>query len=519
MPAFADLLARVAGFYREERDSVRSQNDSLRGVFREILPPVPPAGTAITREPLELARQRLAANFDPRHGGFGHAPKFPHPASLEFLLREAGTQPMALLTLRRMAEGGIFDQLGGGFSRYSVDPFWMIPHFEKMLYDNGALLALLADASVASGDTVLREAALATAGWALGEMRDPGGAFYAALDADSEGEEGKFYVWTRAEVMEILGEEEGRIFCGIYDVTDRGNWEDKNILNVPREPEVGTADLAARGKCKLYGAREKRVRPGRDEKILSGWNGWMLAAFAEASLAFGRYEDVVRRNADFLLTRIVDGRLTRHAKFPGLLEDYAGVAWGLSLAYEATGERVYLDRARELADAILARFRDEEHGGFFDTPIDHEKLITRPKDLFDNATPGGTSVACEVLLRLALLFANEEYARVATEALESVWPLADKYPSGFGFLLGVCEWRAGQPKEIAITGDAAELRRVVGETYLPHRVLVTGAQSADLPLMENRTADKTLAYVCVGYACEEPTADAERLRELLSSAS
>jgi len=226
----------------------------------------------------------------------------------------------------------------------------------------------------------------------------------------------------------------------------------------------------------------------------------------------------VRKNADFLLTRIdAEGRLTRHAKIPGLLEDYAGVAWGLTLAYEATHERRYLDAARGLAGQILTRFRDEENGGFYDTPSDGEQLITRPKDLFDNATPGGTSVACDVLLRHALLFGDAEAARVATEALEGVWPLAERYPSGFGFLLGVAEWRAGQPKEIAITGeDTGALKKVVGETFLPHRVLVAGSGSADLPLMENRPQDKTMAYVCVGYACEEPTSDPERLRMLLT---
>ena len=325
--------------------------------------------------------------------------------------------------------------------------------------------------------------------------------------------------------MELLGAEEGRAFCALFDITDRGNWEGHNILNVPRPPESVAADLgltldqlgdiALRGKCKLYGVRSQRVWPGRDEKILAGWNGWMLAAFAEAALAFGRYEEVVHRNARFLLGRIDNGRLTRHAKIPGLLEDYSGVAWGLTLAYEATGERTYLDGAKTLADAMLERFRDDENGGFYDTPVDHEKLITRPKDLFDNATPSGNSVAADVLLRLALLFAQEEYARVATEILESEWPLAERYPSGFGFLLGACEWRSAQPREIALTGDASVFLRAIGETFVPHRVLVHGTQSADLPLMQNRPADRTLAYVCVGYACEEPVADAERLRELL----
>ncbi|MFP5247606.1 MAG: thioredoxin domain-containing protein, partial [Thermoanaerobaculia bacterium] len=432
---------------------------------------------------------------------------------------------MATLTLKRMADGGMYDQLGGGFHRYSVDAVWLVPHFEKMLYDNALLARLYTRAWQWTKDSLFAQIANEILGFVTRELTAPNGAFYSTLDADSEGEEGKFYVWTRAEVLETLGADEGRAFCALYDITERGNWEGHNILNVPREPESVAADLgltldqladiAARGKCKLYGVREQRVRPGRDDKMLAGWNGWMLAAFAEAGLAFNSYDEVIRKNANFLLTRIDGGKLIRHAKIPGLLEDYSGVAWGLTLAYEATHERRYLDAARALVEQILARFGDHQNGGFYDTPIDGEQLITRPKDLFDNATPSGNSVACDVLLRHALLFGSEDYARVATEALEGVGPIAEKYPSGFGFLLGVAEWRAGQPKEIALTGESEALKRVIGETFLPHRVLVAGTQSADLPLMEGRPADKTLAYVCVGYACEEPTADPEHLRALL----
>jgi uncharacterized protein YyaL (SSP411 family) len=282
-------------------------------------------------------------------------------------------------------------------------------------------------------------------------------------------------------------------------------------------------EISSRGKCKLYGVRSQRVWPARDEKILTGWNGWMLAAFADAAVAFDRdgYRDVVRHNADFLLTRIdAGGRLMRTPKIPGLLEDYSGVAWGLALAHEATHERRYLDASRQLIDQILDRFIDHENGGFFDTPADHEALITRPKDLFDNATPSGNSVAADVLLRLALLFGEERYAEAATKTLAAIAPLAERYPSGFGLLLGVAEWRAGQPKEIAITGPIDDtgfrsLRRIVGEEFLPHRVLVAGNGSTDLPLMHNRSADRVLAYVCEAYMCAEPTADPERLLAFL----
>ncbi len=536
LPSFRRVLEHVANIYRSKRNEIEETSNEIRNALSSQLRTRGVAGT-VERNALDTAAGRIAANYDSVHGGFGGAPKFPPSMSLEFLMQVAWRsadangarlREIVTTTLTKMARGGMYDQVGGGFHRYSVDARWLVPHFEKMLYDNALLARLYTRAWQWTKEPLFAQIANEILGWVTREMTSPDGAFYATLDADSEGEEGKFYVWTRSEVLEILGAEEGRVFCALYDITEHGNWEGHNILNVPRDPESVAADLgltldqlaeiSARGKCKLYGVRAQRVWPGRDEKMLAGWNGWMLAAFAEAALAFDKeaYRDVVRRNADFLLTRIdADGRLIRHAKIAGLLEDYSGAAWGLTLAYEATHERRYLDGARRLVDQIRARFRDEEGGGFFDTPIDHEKLITRPKDLFDNATPSGNSVACDVLLRLALLFGEEEYARVATEAVEAVWPIAEKYPSGFGFLLGVAEWRAGQPKEIVLTGDSDDFRRVVGQTFVPHRVLVAGDGSADLPLMQHRPADKTLAYVCFGYACEEPTSDPERLRELL----
>ena len=537
MPSFSRVIEQVSNAYRDRRDDVLAASREVQESLNNSQA-LPGTRGRIEHAALDRAAARLSQNYDPVHGGFGTAPKFPPSMSLDFLMQVAHrTQDVRLReivdhTLIKMARGGMYDQVGGGFHRYSTDAQWLAPHFEKMLYDNALLARLYTRAWQWSKEPLFAQIANETLGFIQREMTSPDGAFYSTLDADSEGVEGKFYVWAHAEVMELLGAEEGAIFCTLYDVTPHGNWEETNILNVPRDPAVVAreldiplerlTDIAARGKCKLYGAREKRVRPGRDEKILAGWNGWMLAAFAEAALAFDneKYREVVRRNADFLLTRIdANGRLTRHAKIAGLLEDYAGVAWGLALAYEATHERRYLDASRALADQVLARFADEG-AGFFDTPIDHEQLITRPKDLFDNATPGGNSVMCDVLLRLALLFGNEQYADVATETLEAIWPLAERYASGFGFLLAVAEWRAGQPKEIAITGSNDDetfrtLRRTVGEQFVPHRVLCAGNGSADLPLMQHRPQEKALAYVCRGYACAEPTSDAARLRELL----
>src|SRR5258706_4121592 len=535
MPGFRRVLEHVARAYRDRRTDVEAASaEVIRGISTVKFQ----GGGALEHGALDRAAARIAQSYDPVNGGFGGAPKFPTSMSLDFLMQVAWRTKDRELdgiitnTLTKMAHGGMYDQIGGGFHRYSVDARWLVPHFEKMLYDNALLARLYTRAWQWKKDPFLARVVHEILGYVEREMTSPEGGFYATQDADSEGEEGKFYVWSRAEVMSILGEEEGRIFCALYDITDSGNWEEQNILNVPRDPAAVAADLgvsldrlgesSSRGKCKLYGVRAQRVWPARDEKVLAGWNGWMLAAFAEAAVAFDRdgYRDVVRRNADFLMTRIDGGPLMRTPKIPGLLEDYSGVAWGLALGYEATHARRYLDASRQLVGQILDRFADEQNGGFFDTPIDHETLITRPKDLFDNATPSGNSVAADVLLRLALLFGEERYAEAATTTLEAIAPLAERYPSGFGLLLGVAEWRAGQPKEIAITGQLDDpafrtLRRIAGEEYLPHRVLLAGDGAADLPLMQNRPADRVLAYVCEAYMCVEPTADPERLRALL----
>jgi uncharacterized protein YyaL (SSP411 family) len=536
MPGFKRVLLHVADAYRSRKDEVQTAAAEVREAIARQLDTG--AGVTIEHHALDSAAMRIAQTYDRVNGGFGSAPKFPPSMTLDFLMQVAwrGVIPsearnptpqgvsrsarddtpleeIITNTLTKMARGGMYDQIGGGFHRYSVDARWLVPHFEKMLYDNALLARLYTRAWQWKRDPESARIAHEILGWVQREMTSPEGGFYATLDADSEGEEGKFYVWSRREVIDALGSDDGRVFCDLYDVTESGNWEGHNILHLTRAPDTSTE----RSKARLYEIRAKRVWPGRDEKILAGWNGWMLAAFAEAALAFDRddYRDVCRRNADFLLTRIVNGRLIRHHTINGLLEDYAGVAWGLTLAYEATHERRYLDAARGLADQVLERFADEK-GGFFDTPVDHEPLLTRPKDLFDNATPSGNSLACDVLLRLAILFGESRYADAATKTLEALFPLAQRYPSGFGFLLGSAEWRAGAPKEIAITGSGETfraLRRVAGETYLPHRVIVAGGGSGDLPLMQHREPDR--AYVCEAYACQEPTDDPERLREKL----
>ena len=544
MPSFKRVLMHVAEVYRSRREEVAEAAAEVRKAISGALR-IPPATTPITAADLDSAAQRIASTFDPVHGGFGSAPKFPPSMTLEFLAQVARRVPTVPLTriitttLHKMAGGGIYDQVGGGFHRYSVDARWLVPHFEKMLYDNALLARLYVRAWQWSKDPHFARIAREIFTFVQREMTSPEGGFFSTLDADSEGEEGKFYVWSREEIVQILGEKNGEIFSALYDVSEQGNWEGRNILHVPRDREQIAREfgvtveklekIAEESRRQLYEVRAKRVWPGRDEKILAGWNGWMLAAFAEGALAFdsGELLAAVRRNADFLIDKMLDGkRLYRSykdgkRKIEGLLEDYSGVAWGLIAAFEATQERRYLDTARLLAAQIVDRFEDAEDGGFFDTPVDYEELITRPKDLFDNATPGGNSVALEVLMKLALYFGDESLQRVADRGIAALTSLALRYPSGFGFFLTVAESMVRRPKEIAITGprdhpQVKSLIRVVAEEYVPHRVLVW-SDSADLPLMDQKPMDKPLAYVCEGYVCREPTSDPAVLRGLLTS--
>jgi len=545
LPSFRKVLSHLGHMYREERDQLVGTAAELRSALKRATD-VTGASQPLGPAELDAAALSVAAAFDPVHGGFGSAPKFPPSMTLDFLMqaceRDGDDQlrDVVLVTLSKMAGGGMYDQIGGGFHRYSVDQRWLVPHFEKMLYDNALLARLYVRAWQWTKDESFRRIANETLGFVAREMTSPEGGFYSTLDADSEGEEGKFYVWSRSEVTKILGENEGRMFCALYDVSERGNWEGANIPNIPRPVEDVAADLgvsveslvdvASRGKCALYGVREKRVWPGRDEKILAGWNGWMLAAFSEAAMAFGdeNHLGVVRRNAEFLSTTMMrDGRLYRNFKggrltIPGLLEDYAGVAWGMLSAFEATGDERWLETSRELVEAILERFVDDESVGFFDTPIDHEKLITRPRDLFDNATPSGNSVAVHVLLRLAILYGEERYSTLAERTIESIAPLAVRHPQGFGFLLASAEFASASRKEIVVTGSPDDpvrqkLLRVIGESYVPHKVVVQG-HVVDLPLLEGRDPGVTRAYVCSGYVCDTPTEDPETLKRLLGPA-
>jgi uncharacterized protein YyaL (SSP411 family) len=552
LPSFQQVLLSLADAYENRHDEVSRSAESVREYLRATTGAALPQ-TAVGTELLDRAAESLISELDRRFGGFGGAPKFPQAMNLEVLLRHhhrAGD--LAALsgvedTLRAMANGGIYDQLGGGFARYSVDRYWLVPHFEKMLYDNALLSRLYLEAYQATDDPFYRRTAEETLDYVVRDMTSPEGGFYSAEDADSEGEEGKFYVWTPAEIRGVLDEEDATLAERYWDVTERGNFEGKNILYVPRPPEAVAAefgispeDLRERiegTRSALFAEREKRTRPGRDEKILAAWNGLMLRSFAFAARVLNRedYREVAERNAAFLLDRLrVDGRLRRsykdgQAKFNGYLEDYAMVADGLVALYEATFQTRWLAEAENLCDAVLELFWDEGSGAFYDTPADHEELVTRPRDVYDNAAPSGTSVATDVLLRLSLLLDREDYRARAESVLEGLSGGMERLPGAFGRLLAALDFHLSRPREIAIIGDPASpdtqaLIDAVYARYLPNKVVAGRAPEDEevtglVPLLAEREArgGRATAYVCEGYACQNPTPDPEELAGQLVS--
>jgi uncharacterized protein YyaL (SSP411 family) len=505
----------------------------------------------LSTDQLDTAFQSFVRSFDRTNGGFGGAPKFPPAMSLEFLLRywhrtgDENALEMVRLTARKIAEGGICDQLGGGFHRYAVDAVWLVPHFEKMLYDNAQLiriyLHLYQIAKSGGGDTdaaFCKRVAIETLDYVRREMLDEAGGFYSSQDADSDGEEGKFFVWTPDEVAHVLDEADARIFNFFYDVSAEGNFEEKNILHV-RYTTGSAADALnvaegeliealERGRAKLFAEREKRIKPFRDEKVLTAWNGLMLAAFAEAGAIFdnAEYLQIAHRNADFLLDQLQrDGRLLRtwkdgRAKLNAYIEDYANLADGLIALYQASGKTRYLHEARRLGDLMITEFWDEESGGFFFTSSDHEELIVRNKDFYDNATPSGNSAAADVLLRLAKFFGDEKYERFGSTVLRLASPQVRRHPQGFGRALSAMEFQLSKVKEVVVVGDKGnELEREVLEGYLPDAVVAIApdAGEKDLPLLTDRPMidGAPTAYVCESFVCQRPVTDVEQLRLLL----
>ena len=552
MPGFPRILLSVAEAYRSQPEQVANTSSAMLGELRRM-------GLAeesrdlLTTEILDGAYRRIAANFDRVHGGFGGAPKFPPAMTLEFLLHthhrtgSTDTLDMVIQTCRKMAHGGMYDQLGGGFHRYSVDAKWLVPHFEKMLYDNALLSRLYLHVYQVTRDDFYRGIAEEILDYVVREMTDASGGFYSSQDADSEGEEGKFFVWSRAEILNILGETNATIFSDYYDVTDEGNFEGHNILHVKLPLDElaakhGIETEAARkiiesGRQRLFETRDRRIKPGRDEKILTAWNGLMLASFAEASAILDRedYRQVARTNARFLLTSLQrDGLLLRtykagEAKLNAYLEDYANLIEGLIALYEATGETEWLENAVIVTNRMLDQFWDDDAGALFFTGASHEQLIIRSKEWFDNATPSGNSVGALVLLKLALLTSNEDYRRRATTILRLMTNQIRRYPSAFGLALIALDFYLAKPLEVAIVGKAedsrlADLTRAFWTLYLPNRVLAFCTQDFEeaalhTPLLQGRNMleKQPSAFVCEGYACQIPAVSGAELSQQLES--
>ena len=547
MPGFPRVLAAIADAYRTRRGDVARSAAEITAAMRSMGQALTDY-TPLSRDTFTQANARLRNGFDPEHGGFGTAPKFPQPMALDFLLRhhaatgDANALEMVELTLRRMARGGIYDQLGGGFHRYSTDPFWLVPHFEKMLYDNALLSRLYLHAHQATGNPFYARIAGETLDYVLREMTDPLGGFYSAQDADSEGEEGRFFVWTPGEIDGALGREDGAALRAHFGVTHEGNFEGRNILHLPADGDDASPEtdgVIARGKRLLLETRSRRVPPATDTKTLTAWNGLMLHSLALGAVVLHRpdYLRAAIANASFLLANMKrGGRLLRtyregQARLNAYLEDYALLADGLIALYEATFDRRWLDEANDLARGMIALFWDEREARFYDTGTDHETLIVRPRDITDNAMPSGGGAAADALLRLAVLIDEPSYARTAASALRSVQPYMARVPEGFGRWLGALDFHLSSPHEIAVVGPLASaetqsLLDAVHGRYLPNRVLAgfdpsDGASHDDLPLLEDKVMRGGLptAYVCHSYVCRQPVTDAAELAEQLSAPS
>ncbi len=552
MPGFPRVLIGVADAYRERHDDIQQTAASVLSELKRSTTAVE-SEEPLSTEILEIAAKGITKNYDSINGGFGGAPKFPPAMSLEFLLhanyRTGDEQALQIVrdTCRKMAEGGIYDQLGGGFHRYSTDARWLVPHFEKMLYDNALLSRLYLHYYQVSSDDATRRVAEGILDYVVREMTDASGGFYSTQDADSEGVEGKFFVWSKDEIQQLLGKQDATRFCAYYNVTEGGNFEGENILNITRELEAvaKTEKITVeqleqslkRGREILFAVREKRVKPARDEKILTAWNGLMLASFAEAAVILRRpdYLEVARKNAQFVLDNLRNDKLLLrtykdgHAKLNGYLEDYAFFIDGLVTLFEASGEEHWLEEALVLTATMLDEFWDEKEGGFFFTGRSHEDLIVRSKDYFDNATPSGNSVAAEVLLKIGLLTEDADYHRRATSILRLMATSLRRYPSGFGRLLCALDFHLGSPKEIALIGDLESaqtqaLRDVIWSTYVANKVVAQASPENQKlagisPLLRNRAPvnGKPTAFVCEHFTCKTPTSSPEELKSQLVS--
>jgi uncharacterized protein YyaL (SSP411 family) len=547
MPGFPRVLRSIAQAYRERKAEIDTTAASIVRELEQNSRPAPAAGE-LAPGILDEAASNLLADYDAYHGGFGNEPKFPPAMSLDYLLRSyARTGALRCRqavehTLDRMAMGGICDQLGGGFHRYSVDAAWQVPHFEKMLYDNALLSRIYLHAFLLTGNTFYRRIVEETLDFVLREMTSPAGAFYGTLDADSEGSEGKFYSWTHDEVRRLLGNnEEGELFCRYYGVTEEGNLEGRNVLHVPQPAalvaqwnRVSEEDLRRwleRGRKTLWAARERRIRPARDEQILVAWNGLMLKSFAEAAQSLDRaeYRTAAVRCAEFILSRLVVAGRLQHvcndgiARIPAYLDDYACLADALLTLYETTFDARWLRAAASLAATLLDQFRAPDGIGFCLTSREHEPIIHRPREFHDNAAPGGNSVAAHALLRLAKYNAGYAWEGPATSILQALARHMGRHPAAYANLLCALDFALSDGPEIAIAGDpggepAQILLREVHRRYLPNKSVACG-ESDEVVLLRGRkqVAGRPTAFVCRGKTCLEPVTSAAELAGQLES--
>lgn len=547
LPGFRDLLTRVSHHYQEKPQEIAAQNTRMRAALAQRHEAKPRAdiglsADSLTREPIDAATQMIARSFDARRGGFGRAPKFPHPEMMEFCLRryaESGdtdAQHMALFTLEAICKGGIFDQLGGGFARYSVDEEWAIPHFEKMLYDNGPLLRLLADAALIAANPkqglVFRQCMDATAAWVLREMQSPAGGYYSTLDADSEGHEGKFYVWTPAEVETLLTADEWAVARAHWGLDRAANFEDHfwNFIVAAPVAESDTS-LIENARTKLFAARKLRIHPGRDEKILTSWNALMIEGMARAARVTGRADWLASAERALAFVRATmwdcerqrlyathkDGKTHLNA----YLDDYAFLIKAIVEILQARFNVDDLAFACQLADVLLEQFEDQAHGGFFFTSHDHETLIARPKPGFDNATPSGNGIAALALIRLAHITHETRYADAAERALAFFAEAMAEHPSGHGSLLMALEESLTPTSVVILVGERDQLAHwqvALNGQYLPTTITLTiPSGTPGVPLALTRPATSHVnAYLCQGVTCLAPISDIKPLLATLN---
>jgi uncharacterized protein YyaL (SSP411 family) len=552
MPSFTDLCQRVSDFYLERREELDKQNRSLIDFMSSMNQPDPAGDSSdkFNAMPLDVARQQLEQQFDAKHGGFGGAPKFPHPTSIERLLRHwSGTREdgaadeqalhMALSTLDRMALGGMYDQIGGGFCRYSVDERWMIPHFEKMLYDNGPLMSLYSEAWAITGNPLYQRIVEQTADWAIREMQSPEGGYYSSLDADSEGEEGKFYVWTPDELQRVLSEEEYPIVAARFgfdrDANFEGHWHAHvytSIDALSKRFGLSETDIEAHmesARSKLFNTREQRIHPGRDDKVLVSWNALMIKGMAQAARYFGdsRCEKSAERALHFVHTKMwSDGRLYAtykdgHAHLAAYLDDYVFLIDAILELLQVRWNSDDLTFALQLADAVLEHFADPA-GGFYFTADDHEDLIQRPKPLNDDAMPAGNAIAAKVFSRLGHLLGETRFLDAAERTLKAAWNPIQQSPYGHTGLLLALEEMLHPVETVVIRGgeQLGEWQAAVAHDYAPRRLVFAIPDSIDdLPAqLQQRTPQQGgAAYVCQGMSCLPPVLSIQELEQLYST--